>query len=55
MKNIIEKNSGKILSSVTNKLDYLIVGLKPTPKKVNKANDLNIKLISQKQFNDMLE
>ena len=55
LKNIIEKNSGKILSSVTNKLDYLIVGLKPTPKKVNKANDLNIKLISQKQFNDMLE
>ena len=55
LKNIIEKNSGKILSSVTNKLDYLIVGLKPTSKKVNKANDLNIKLISQKQFNDMLE
>ena len=55
LKNIIEKNSGKILSSVTNKLDYLIVGLKPTSKKVNKANDLNIKLISQKQLYDMLE
>ena len=33
VKSIIEKNSGKMLSSVNKKLDYLIVGEKPTVKK----------------------
>ena len=37
VKSIIEKNSGKILSSVNKKLDYLVVGEKPTLKKVNQA------------------
>ena len=39
-KTIIEKNSGKILSSVSKKLDYLIVGEKPTSKKVNQASEV---------------
>ena len=34
---IIEKNSGKILSSINKNLNYLIVGDKPTTKKVNQA------------------
>ena len=36
MKSIIEKNSGKNLSSVNSKLNYLIIGNKPTPKKLKK-------------------
>ena len=36
-KSIIDKNSGKILSSVTSKLDYLITGDKPTTKKIRLA------------------
>ena len=44
IKSIIEKNSGKILSSVNKKLDYLIVGDKATTKKVNQAKELGIKV-----------
>ena len=36
-KSLIEKNSGKILSSVNKKLDFLIIGEKPTSKKVNQV------------------
>ena len=32
-KSLIEKNSGKIISNVNKKLDYLIIGEKPTVKK----------------------
>ena len=53
-KTIIEKNSGKILSSVNKKLNYLIVGDKPTNKKVNQAKDYNIKIINQEEFNQLL-
>ena len=55
IKALIEQNSGKILSSVTNKLDYLIIGSKPTIKKVSKAKDLKVKLLFQKEFNDLLK
>ncbi len=54
-KSIIEINSGKILSSVSNKLDYLIIGEKPTNKKVNMAKELKIKILSQKQWKEMLD
>ena len=37
VKSIIEINSGKILSSVSKKLDYLIVGEKPTTKKIKSS------------------
>ena len=55
IKSIIEKNSGKILSSVNKKLDFLIIGEKPTTKKVNQANDLGIKIINQKELNKLLK
>ena len=55
VKSIIEKNSGKILSSVNKKLDFLIIGEKPTTKKVNQANDLGIKIINQKELNKLLK
>ncbi|MDB9773993.1 hypothetical protein OAB35_00700 [bacterium] len=53
-KSLIEKNSGKIISNVNKKLDYLIVGEKATIKKVNTAKELNIKVISQKELIEML-
>ena len=53
-KSLIEKNSGKILSNVNKKLDYLIIGEKPTTKKVLKAKELNIKVISQTEFLKLL-
>ena len=51
---LIEKNSGKIISNVNKKLDYLIVGEKATLKKINTAKELNIKVIDQKQLMEML-
>ncbi len=53
-KSLIEKNSGKIVSNVNRKLDYLIVGEKPTARKVNNAKDLKINIISQNDWLKML-
>ena len=54
IKSLIEKNSGKILSNVNKKLDFLITGEKPTAKKVNLANELGIKIINQDDLLKML-
>jgi len=51
---LIEQNSGKIISNVNKKLDYLITGEKATIKKINIALELNIKVISQKELMKML-
>ena len=53
-KSLIENNSGKILSNVNKKLDFLIIGEKPTPKKVSLAKELKIKIISQSEFEELL-
>ena len=53
-KSLIEKNSGKIISNVNKRLDYLIAGEKATTKKVNTAKELNIKVIGQKEWMEML-
>ena len=53
-KSIIEQNSGKIINNVNKKLDYLIVGEKPTTKKINIAKELNVKVIEQKELMEML-
>ena len=54
-KSLIENNSGKILSNVNSKLDFLIIGEKPTPKKINLAQELNIKIITQDEFKKLLD
>jgi len=53
-KSLIEKNAGRIVSNVSKKLNYLIVGQNPTSKKVNKAKELNINIIDQKNWKKML-
>ena len=54
VKSLIEENSGNTVSSVSNKLDYLITGKKPTKRKVDSAKQLKIKIISQHEFLKML-
>ena len=54
VKSLIEENSGKTLSSVSNKLDYLIIGEKPTKRKIDVAKELKIKIIDQKEFLKLL-
>ena len=53
-KSLIENNSGKIINNVNKKLDYLVAGEKPTTKKINIAKELNIKVINQKEWMEML-
>tara|TARA_A100001388_G_scaffold277341_1_gene268094 strand:- start:939 stop:2969 length:2031 start_codon:yes stop_codon:yes gene_type:complete len=53
-KSLIEENSGTTVSSITKKLDYLIVGEKPTKRKIEAAKALKIDCIDQSQFLKML-
>ena len=53
-KSLIEKNSGTIVSNVSKKLDYLIIGEKPTKKKVEAAKELKIKIIDQSALHKLL-
>jgi len=53
-KSLIEENSGVTVSSVSSKLNYLIVGQKPTSKKIKNAKELKIKILDQNQFLKML-
>ena len=49
-KSLIEENSGTSVSSMSKKLNYLIIGAKPTKKKVDMAKKLKISLLNQSQF-----
>ena len=53
-KSLTEQNSGKILTNVTKKLDYLVIGEKPTTKKIKQANELNVKVIKQSEWEELL-
>ena len=54
-KSIAESKGGKVLGSISKKLDYLVVGeLKPTKKKVDKAKDMKIRIISEQEWNKIL-
>ena len=54
-KAIAENNGGKVLGSISKKLDFLVVGdSKPTKKKVDQAKQLNIKIILEKDWNKIL-
>lgn len=50
----IEANGGKVVSGVSGKLDFLIVGDKPGASKIQKAQKLNVKMISEEEFMAML-
>ena len=54
-KSLVEKNSGKIVSNVSKNLDFLIIGDKPTSRKVNEAKNLKVKIISHSDFIKMLD
>ena len=48
------EHSGKISNNVNNKLDFLIIGEKPTIKKINTAKELGIQIINQLEWFKML-
>ena len=55
-KAIAENNGGKVLGSISKKLDFLVVGNnKPTKKKIEQAKEFNIKIIFEKEWNKILD
>ena len=53
-KSLIEVNSGSIVSNVSKKLDFLVIGDKPTKRKVEAAKELKIKILNQSEWLKML-
>jgi len=47
-KSLVEKNGGKVLGSISKKLNILVTGnSKPTKSKIEKAKDLDVRIISE--------
>ena len=54
VKSLIEENAGTTISSISKKLNYLIVGEKPTKRKIEAAKSLKIITLNQKEFLKLL-
>ena len=55
-KSIVEKNGGKVLGSISKKLNILVVGnSKPTKKKVDLAKQLSIKIVKENEWYKILD
>ena len=55
LKKAIEDNGGKVGSSISAKTDYVVAGDNMGPAKLDKANKLNISIISEIEFIKLLE
>jgi len=54
-KSLTEENGGKVLGTVSKKLNILVVGdTKPTKKKIDKAKELKINIINEKDWYKIL-
>ena len=54
LKKLIESNGGKNVGSISAKTDFLIAGENMGPAKLEKANKLNITILSENKFNEMI-
>ena len=54
LKKAIEDNGGKVGSSISSKTDYVIAGDNMGPSKLEKANQLNIPIITEVDFNQLI-
>jgi len=54
LKQTIEENGGKIGSSITSKTDFVVAGANMGPAKLEKANQLKIKIVSEQEFIELL-
>jgi DNA ligase (NAD+) len=55
LKEVIISHGGKVLSSVSSKLDYLLAGENMGPAKREKAANLGVKIISEEEFEALLK
>lgn len=54
LKNAIEANGGKVGSSISSKTHYVVAGDNMGPAKLEKANQLGIKIISEDEFIELI-
>jgi DNA ligase (NAD+) len=54
LKQLIEQNGGKVLSGVSGKTDYLLAGDGMGPSKLQKAQDLGVKILTENEFEELL-
>lgn len=54
-KKLIEQNGGKNVSSISKKTDFVFAGDNMGPSKLQKAQDLGIKIINEEEFLKMIE
>jgi DNA ligase (NAD+) len=54
LKELIELNGGKNVSSISGKTSYLLAGDNMGPEKLKKAQNLGVKLISEEVFKEMI-
>ena len=55
-KSLVENNGGKVLGTISKKLDILVIGnSKPTKKKIENAKQLNIKIIKESEWYKILD
>jgi DNA ligase (NAD+) len=54
-KSLIEKNGGKNVGSVSAKTNYVLAGENMGPAKLEKAQKLGVKIISEEVFLKMIE
>ncbi len=55
IKSLIEQNGGKNVSSISAKTDYLVAGENMGPAKLEKAQKLNVKMITEDEFENMIK
>ncbi len=54
-KALAEDNGGKVLGTISKKLDLLVVGYsKPTKNKIKKAQELKIQIVNEKDWYKIL-
>ena len=55
LKSLAESMGAKIVSNISKKTDFLVVGSqKPTARKINEAKDLNIKILMENDWNKII-
>lgn len=55
LKEVITSHGGKVLSSISGKLDYVLAGDNMGPAKKEKAEKLGVKIITEEEFEAMLK
>ena len=55
LKVVAENLGAKIVSTISKKTDFLVVGSqKPTTRKINEAKNINVKILTEKDWNKII-